>query len=71
MRVQHYRVAPLLIAVSDMALTIPMELALTLDLKVLELPFSTAPLGTNLYWHKSADHDKANQWMRELIREIY
>ena len=67
MRVQHYQISPLLVAGTDMALTIPMSMAQKYDLEVLELPFSLSPLDVNLYWHKSADHDHANQWRRELL----
>jgi DNA-binding transcriptional LysR family regulator len=54
-----------------MALTVPMDLAMTLDLKVLELPFAISSLDTNLYWHKNSDNDKANQWMRQLIKDMH
>ena len=70
MRVQHYQVSPLLVARTDMALTIPMSMAQKYDLEILELPFSLPPLDTCLYWHKSADHDSANQWMRALLVDL-
>lgn len=70
-RVQHYQVAPLLVERTDMALTMPMSMAKKYDLKILEVPFSLPPLDWNLFWHKSADHDKANLWMRELLTHIY
>ena len=69
-RVQHYQVAPLLVERTDMALTMPMNMAQKYDLKVLELPFSLPPLDWNLFWHKSADHDQANMWMRNLLMAL-
>lgn len=69
-RVQHYQVAPLVVERTDMALTMPMSMAQKYDLQVLELPFSLPPLDWNLFWHKSADHDQANIWMRDLLMEI-
>lgn len=67
MRVQHYQVAPLLVAQTDMALTIPISMAQNYDLKILELPYSLPALDWNIYWHKSADQDQANLWLRNLI----
>lgn len=67
MRVQHYQVAPLLVAKTDMALTVPISMAQSYDLKILELPYSLPALDWNIYWHKSADQDQANLWLRELI----
>ncbi len=69
-RVQHYQVAPLLVGQTDLALTIPMSMARKYDLKVLELPFNLPPLDLHLYWHTSSDHDKASQFMRQLLEEI-
>jgi len=69
-RVQHYQVAPLVVERTDMALTMPMSMAQKYDLQVLELPFSLPPLDWNLFWHKSADHDQANIWMRDLLMKI-
>lgn len=69
-RVQHYQVAPMLVASTDLALTIPMSMAQQYDMKVLELPFSLPALDWNLYWHTSADQDKANIWMRGLLEEL-
>jgi DNA-binding transcriptional LysR family regulator len=70
MRVQHYQVAPMLVASTDLALTIPMSMAQKYDMKVLELPFSLPALDWNLYWHTSADQDKANIWMRGLLEDL-
>jgi DNA-binding transcriptional LysR family regulator len=67
MRVQHYQVAPLLVAQTDMALTVPISMAQNYDLKILELPYSLPALDWNIYWHKSADQDQANLWLRSLI----
>lgn len=70
MRVQHYQVAPLLVAQTDMALTIPINMAKDYELKVLELPYPLPALDWNIYWHKSADQDQANRWLRDLIMNL-
>ncbi len=69
-RVQHYQVAPLLLKRTDMALTMPISVAEKYGLKVFELPFNLPELDWNLFWHKSADHDKANMWMRNLLLDV-
>ncbi len=69
-RVPHYQVAPMIVERTDMAMTMPMNMAQKYDLKVLELPFSLPPLDWNLFWHKSADHDQANLWMRDLLMSL-
>jgi len=66
MRAQHYLVAPLIIAETDLALSIPASLANRLGLSGVPLPFEVPPLQLHLFWHKSADNDPANQWAREL-----
>ncbi len=66
-RLQHYMAAPEIIRNSDMALTVPRPLAERADLPSVEVPCEFEPLEWHLYWHKAADNDKANRWLRELI----
>ncbi len=66
-RVQHYMVARRIIEHTDLAWTLPRALARRLNLKIVELPFELATLDWHLYWHKSADNDQANRWMREQL----
>ncbi len=68
-RVQHYHLSSLLVARTDMALTVPLSMAQKYDHKILDLPYSIEPLNMSLYWHKSSDLDKANVWMRNLFSE--
>lgn len=70
-RTQHYLATPLLIATTDMALTVSTSFArflMTLSpVQVFDLPFETPQLETHLYWHESTDKDQSNQWFRSLI----
>jgi DNA-binding transcriptional LysR family regulator len=66
-RVQHYMVAPRIIRHTNLAWTVPRNLAKHLNLRVIELPFELPTMDWHLYWHKSADNDQANRWMRELL----
>ena len=69
-RVQHYMVAPGIIRHTDLAWTVPRALAHHLHLKTLELPFALSTLDWHMYWHKSADNDQANSWMRALLLDV-
>lgn len=66
-RVQHHQLAPLLVEQTDLALTMPTSISQKYNLKILALPFSLPALAWSLFWHKSADYDQANLWMRQLI----
>ncbi len=68
MRVQHYLVAPLIIQRTDMALTVPLRLAQGYAATIQPLPFELPALEWHLYWHRSADLDQANSWMRTQLK---
>lgn len=67
LRLEHYMVAPHILRGSNLALTVPSHWARKTDLKALELPFILPALESHLLWHKSADGDQANRWLRERI----
>ncbi|RLQ22993.1 LysR family transcriptional regulator [Seongchinamella sediminis] len=67
MRVQHYAVAAAITAGSQLLWTAPASALDYPGLVVCALPFEVEPLALNLYWHRSADQDPANAWMRELL----
>jgi DNA-binding transcriptional LysR family regulator len=73
LRTQHYLSSPLLVATTDLAITVPMTFArFLLDLspvQVFDLPFDAPELETHLYWHESTDKDQSNQWFRSLVIE--
>jgi DNA-binding transcriptional LysR family regulator len=70
LRMMSYMAAPQVVASTDLALTIPRSLASMYGLTVLELPFEVGTLDRYLYWHKNADQDRANIWMRELLLQL-
>lgn len=67
LRVRHYLVAPSIVQRTNLSLTIPRRVAEQFDFKILELPFEVPKLEWHLYWHKSADRDRANRWLRESL----
>lgn len=71
LRLQHYMVVSDIVRRSKLALTVPSQWAQKTDLRVLELPFILPALESHLLWHKSADGDQANRWLRERIIELY
>ncbi len=70
LRISHHLVAPEILRRCDLALTLPRSMAEQTGLKILELPFASEILDWHLYWHKSADNDPANQWIREKLFRI-
>ncbi len=66
-RLQNYLVAPELVKVTDLALTIPRKLAANFDLVTFELPFKVPEKALHLYWSTAKEEDPANQWLRQLI----
>jgi DNA-binding transcriptional LysR family regulator len=70
MRVQHYMVAPSIALRTDLALTAPLGLVQGLDAILLELPFALPAMQWHLYWHRSADRDQANTWLRDKLLQF-
>jgi DNA-binding transcriptional LysR family regulator len=70
LRMMSYMAAPQVVASTDLALTIPRTLASMYGLAALELPFEVGTLDQYLYWHKNADEDRANTWMRGILLDL-
>lgn len=66
-RVVHYTAAARILENTDLALTLPAEIARELGLKAYPLPFEMPLLGLRLYWHRGVDADPANRWLREVV----
>ncbi|WP_444912457.1 LysR family transcriptional regulator [Microbulbifer sp. PAAF003] len=67
LRVQHYRVAPLVVLRTDLALTVPASLARQYSARLFELPFQIPQMDWHLLWHKNQHDDPANQWLRNKL----
>lgn len=67
MRLQHYLVASEIVRHSDLAMTVQSNCVRKTDLRIIELPFELPVLESQLLWHRSADGDRANRWLRERI----
>ena len=67
LRVQHYMIAARIVQDTDYVWTVPRALVSQPNLRVVELPFDLPPLEWHVYWHKNADSDQANRWMRDVL----
>lgn len=70
LRMMSYMAAPQVVASTDLALTVPRTLASMYGLSALELPFEVGTLDQYLYWHRNADADRANVWMRGVLLDL-
>ncbi|MFT6431250.1 MAG: DNA-binding transcriptional LysR family regulator [Halopseudomonas sp.] len=68
---QNYQAASLVVAQSDLLLTMSRRHAelvnAVLDNQLLEMPLPLPAIGLNLYWHETSEHDSANRWLREQV----
>jgi len=71
---EHYFAATSVISRCDMLLTMPNAYANLLKDKmpiaVSPLPFDVPTLPVHMYWHKQAEHDPVNGWMRNKLLNI-
>lgn len=67
-RLPHFLSVPMLIAQTDLVVTVPQRLgyafAKILPLRLLPHPLKIAPFQVNQYWHRRFHQDPANQWLR-------
>ncbi|MFO1082403.1 MAG: LysR family transcriptional regulator [Reyranellaceae bacterium] len=75
LRCQHYAAACRVVSESDLLLTLPERYARppnpTFGNRVLAFPARVPAFQTFLYWHKNADGDPANAWLRTLIAAAF
>ena len=64
---RDYTTATAILRDGDLALTLPRRLARHYDLTSLELPFVVEALDWCLFWHRSADEEPSNRWLREQV----
>jgi DNA-binding transcriptional LysR family regulator len=68
---QHYFSACQVVTTTDLLLTMPRSYAGSfsrlLPLVAQALPIKLKPIPILAYWHPSRDHDRAHQWIRQLL----
>lgn len=72
MRLPYFSTAPLMVAQTDMLLTLPTRMAKhfarILKLQCLDTPIEIRNFGYRQIWHQRTDHDPAMIWLRKTIR---
>ena len=72
--VPHFLVAPLVVAQTDLVLTLAERLARTfagmLPLRIVSLPLHVPGFSTTQFWHERQNQDPAHAWLRGLIAEV-
>ncbi|MEP3245170.1 MAG: LysR family transcriptional regulator [Sneathiella sp.] len=70
-RLPHFLAAPMLVAESDMVLSVPRRLAYRLatsvPVEILELPLEISSFTLSMIWHERRQDDPAHKWLRNSI----
>lgn len=72
----HFASAPMLVAQSDLIVTVPEPLAryycsVSAQLRVVGLPFDLPRIDLKQFWHRKFHHDERNSWLRALICRLF
>lgn len=74
LRCQHYFAAAQVVAATDMIITMPSShaavLAELLPLALVPPPLDIPPLDVRMFWHRDAEHEPANRWLRETMDDV-
>ncbi len=68
----HFASAPIIVAQSDMIVTVPEPLAryfcsISAHVRAVELPFDAPRIELKQFWHRKFHHDQRNRWLRSLV----
>lgn len=70
LRVHSYYAAAQAVQNGELLWTAPEAIARLTGAELRSLPFDIPQLHWNLYWHRGADQDPANRWLRDLFAEV-
>jgi DNA-binding transcriptional LysR family regulator len=74
-RVPHFLVVPMILARTDLIVTVPSRVAAVFaqlgNFKVLKLPVTMPSFEVRLHWHERFHQDPANRWLRQVMTELY
>jgi DNA-binding transcriptional LysR family regulator len=75
LRVPHFVVVPLIVAGTDLVVSLPSRVAgvsaRLVKVKVHPLPIPIPSFDVSLYWHERVENDPANQWLRGTMIELF
>ena len=68
----HFASAPMIVAQSDLIVTVPLPLAryfvsMAADLRIVGLPFEPPRIALRQFWHRRFHDDVRNRWLRALV----
>lgn len=71
LRTPHFMSIPVIVGSTDVIATVPQALADFFasmpELRQVGLPFRPPTFQVNLHWHRSAQNDPGNRWLRQII----
>lgn len=72
----HFASAPIIVAQSDLIVTVPAPLAryfasVAGGVRVVRLPFDPPLIAIKQFWHRKFHHDDRNRWLRSLVYEVF
>jgi len=75
LRVPHFMVVPLIVASTDLVVSVPSRVAEAsarlAKVKVHPLPIPIPSFDVSLYWHARVENDAANRWLRGAMVELF
>ena len=75
LRVHHFVVVPLIVADTDLIVSLPRHVAdvwsRLVKVKVHPLPIKIPSFDVSLYWHPRVENDAANRWLREALQQLF
>ncbi len=75
LRVPHFVVVPLIVAGTDLIVSLPSHVADVwtglVKVKVHPLPISIPSFDVSLYWHPRVENDSANRWLRDALLQLF
>jgi DNA-binding transcriptional LysR family regulator len=76
LRTPHFMSIPMIVARSDLLVTVPHALAiyfarLSTNLKIVRLDLDMPRIDLKQHWHRRFHHDPCNKWLRALAAELF
>ena len=75
LRVPHFVVVPLIVAGTDLVVSLPSRVAGAsarfAKVKVHPLPIPIPSFDVSIYWHERVENDAANLWLRKALLELF
>ena len=72
----HFASAPIIVAQSDLIVTIPEPLAryfssVAAGVRVVQLPFDPPRISIKQFWHRKFHQDARSRWLRALVCKLF